>query len=69
MPKPMRLAKTMGYPVILKATAGGGGRGMRLVRSADDLSKLFMAAQGEAEAAFGNPGLYLEKVHRAAPPH
>jgi acetyl-CoA carboxylase biotin carboxylase subunit len=57
----LRLAQDMGYPVILKATAGGGGRGMRLVRSADELSKLFMAAQGEAEAAFGNPGLYLEK--------
>ena len=56
-----RLAGSMGYPVMIKATAGGGGRGMRLVRSADELENLFKAAQGEAEAAFGNPGLYMEK--------
>jgi acetyl-CoA carboxylase biotin carboxylase subunit len=46
---------------MVKATAGGGGRGMRLVRSQDELIKSFLAAQGEAEAAFGNPGVYLEK--------
>jgi acetyl-CoA carboxylase biotin carboxylase subunit len=51
----------MGYPVMIKATAGGGGRGMRLVGHADELDNLFKAAQGEAEAAFGNPGLYMEK--------
>jgi len=51
----------MGYPVMIKATAGGGGRGMRLVGHADELENLFKAAQGEAEAAFGNPGLYMEK--------
>ena len=56
-----QLAAEIGYPVIIKATAGGGGRGMRLVREPEDLSKMFMAAQGEAEAAFGNPGVYLEK--------
>ena len=55
------LAESMGYPVMIKATAGGGGRGMRLVPSADQLDNLFKAAQGEAEAAFGNPGLYMEK--------
>jgi acetyl-CoA carboxylase biotin carboxylase subunit len=55
------LAKEIGYPVMLKATAGGGGRGMRLVKSAGELGKLFAAAQGEAQAAFGNPGLYMEK--------
>ena len=55
------LARKIGYPVMIKATAGGGGRGMRLVRDDSDLVKLFLAAQGEAEAAFGNPGLYLEK--------
>ena len=55
------LAETIGYPVMIKATAGGGGRGMRLVNSADQLESLFRAAQGEAEAAFGNPGLYMEK--------
>ena len=55
------LAAEMGYPVMIKATAGGGGRGMRLVPSADQIESLFKAAQGEAEAAFGNPGLYMEK--------
>jgi acetyl-CoA carboxylase biotin carboxylase subunit len=55
------LAQRMGYPVMIKATAGGGGRGMRLVPAADQLESLFKAAQGEAEAAFGNPGLYMEK--------
>ncbi len=54
-------AAAMGYPVMIKATAGGGGRGMRLVPDADHLESLFKAAQGEAEAAFGNPGLYMEK--------
>ncbi|NDD44425.1 MAG: acetyl-CoA carboxylase biotin carboxylase subunit [Synechococcaceae bacterium WB9_4xB_025] len=55
------LAADMGYPVMIKATAGGGGRGMRLVMDAEQLPGLFKAAQGEAEAAFGNPGLYMEK--------
>ncbi len=55
------LASDMGYPVMIKATAGGGGRGMRLVTREDQLEKLFKAAQGEAEAAFGNAGLYMEK--------
>jgi len=55
------IARRIGYPVMIKATAGGGGRGMRLVREDSELLRLFLAAQGEAEAAFGNPGLYLEK--------
>ncbi|MDJ1176204.1 acetyl-CoA carboxylase biotin carboxylase subunit [Roseofilum capinflatum] len=55
------VARDIGYPVMLKATAGGGGRGMRLVREESQLIKLFRAAQGEAEAAFGNAGVYLEK--------
>jgi acetyl-CoA carboxylase, biotin carboxylase subunit len=55
------IAREIGYPVMIKATAGGGGRGMRLVRDQSDLVKLFQAAQGEAEAAFGNGGVYLEK--------
>ena len=55
------LAEEMGYPVMIKATAGGGGRGMRLVPGPEQLNSLFKAAQGEAEAAFGNPGLYMEK--------
>jgi acetyl-CoA carboxylase biotin carboxylase subunit len=57
----LRIATEIGYPVIIKATAGGGGRGMRLVRNQDDLIKSFLAAQGEAEAAFGNGGVYIEK--------
>lgn len=55
------IADKIGYPVIIKATAGGGGRGMRLVQNDSEMSKAFMAAQGEAQAAFGNPGVYLEK--------
>jgi acetyl-CoA carboxylase, biotin carboxylase subunit len=55
------IAKKIGYPVMIKATAGGGGRGMRLVPSENELSRLFQAAQGEAEAAFGNGGVYMEK--------
>ncbi|MFN7317407.1 MAG: biotin carboxylase N-terminal domain-containing protein, partial [Microcystis sp.] len=56
-----RIADDIGYPVLIKATAGGGGRGMRLVKSADELGDMLKAAQGEAEAAFGNSGVYLEK--------
>ena len=56
-----KLADEIGYPVIIKATAGGGGRGMRLVENKTNLEKMFKAAQGEAEAAFGNDGLYMEK--------
>ncbi|HEY9661836.1 MAG TPA: acetyl-CoA carboxylase biotin carboxylase subunit, partial [Allocoleopsis sp.] len=55
------IAQKIGYPIMIKATAGGGGRGMRLVRSEDELIKSFLAAQGEAEAAFGNAGVYMEK--------
>ena len=54
-------AKTVGYPVILKASAGGGGRGMRVVRKPEDLPGLFQAAQSEASNAFGNGDLYMEK--------
>ncbi len=57
----LSIAREIGYPVMIKATAGGGGRGMRLVREPSELPKLFSAAQGEADAAFGNPGVYLEK--------
>jgi acetyl-CoA carboxylase biotin carboxylase subunit len=55
------IADKIGFPLMIKATAGGGGRGMRLVRDPADLLKLFLAAQGEAEAAFGNPGVYMER--------
>jgi acetyl-CoA carboxylase biotin carboxylase subunit len=54
-------AKKVGFPVILKAKAGGGGRGMRIVRSADDLPNLFHSASTEAANAFGNGELYMEK--------
>ena len=54
-------AEKVGYPVILKAKAGGGGRGMRIVRDAEDLPNLFHAAFTEAANAFGNGELYMEK--------
>ena len=54
-------AASVGYPVILKAKAGGGGRGMRIVRSAGELPNLFHAASTEAANAFGNGELYMEK--------
>src|ERR1700743_178707 len=54
-------AKTVGYPVILKASAGGGGRGMRVIRSPQELPALFQAAHTEAANAFGNGDLYMEK--------
>src|SRR5438034_2760543 len=54
-------ARTVGFPVIIKASAGGGGRGMRIVRSEQELPALFTAAQAEAAGAFGNGDLYMEK--------
>jgi acetyl-CoA carboxylase, biotin carboxylase subunit len=54
-------ASEVGYPVILKAAAGGGGRGMRVVQSRADLERSFVHAQEEARGAFGNPALYMEK--------
>ena len=54
-------AEKVGYPVILKAKAGGGGRGMRIVRNREELANLFHAAHGEASNAFGNGELYMEK--------
>jgi acetyl-CoA carboxylase biotin carboxylase subunit len=59
--KALKLAKEIGYPIIVKATAGGGGRGMRVVRAAADLSHAVKTAQREAEAAFGVPDVYIEK--------
>jgi acetyl-CoA carboxylase biotin carboxylase subunit len=55
------LAEEMGYPVIIKATAGGGGRGMRIIWKAEDLENAWNSARQEAGAAFGNDGLYMEK--------
>lgn len=51
----------IGYPVMVKATAGGGGKGMRLVRTAEELKEKILAAQAEARVAFGNPDVYIEK--------
>ena len=56
-----RIAKKIKYPVILKATAGGGGRGMRIVWKEEDLENAWDSARQEAAAAFGNDGMYMEK--------
>jgi acetyl-CoA carboxylase biotin carboxylase subunit len=60
------LAAELGYPVLLKASAGGGGKGMRIVDGEETLEGDFQTAGAEAEAAFGHPSLYLEKVVRPA---
>ena len=57
----LKLAKEVGFPIMLKATAGGGGKGMRMVETPDDLEKMYTAAQTEAITSFGNGELYLEK--------
>jgi acetyl-CoA carboxylase biotin carboxylase subunit len=57
----LKVAKDIGYPVIIKAVAGGGGRGMRVVRTPDELPQLLKMATREAEAAFGNGDVYIEK--------
>ena len=59
--KALKIAKEIGYPVIVKATAGGGGRGMRVVRAPGELSHAVKTAQQEAEAAFGVRDVYIEK--------
>lgn len=60
-PQALEIAERIGYPVLIKATAGGGGRGMRIVPSAAEMGKLLEAAATEAANAFGVPDLYLEK--------
>jgi acetyl-CoA carboxylase biotin carboxylase subunit len=57
----MEVAKAIGYPVIIKASAGGGGRGMRIVREDAELELAYKTAQHEAEQGFGNPEVYIEK--------
>ncbi|KAG6500642.1 hypothetical protein ZIOFF_040490 [Zingiber officinale] len=57
----VKLAHEIGFPVMIKATAGGGGRGMRLAKEPDEFVKLLQQAKSEAAAAFGNDGVYLEK--------
>lgn len=56
------VADAIGYPVLLKAESGGGGRGMRIARSADEVERAFQEAQGEARAAFGDDRVYMEKL-------
>jgi len=60
-PQIYKLAKEIGYPVIIKATAGGGGKGMRIVVSEETLKNSIIMAQTEAKANFGNPDVYMEK--------
>jgi acetyl-CoA carboxylase biotin carboxylase subunit len=57
----MAIAAEIGYPVMLKAVAGGGGKGMRYVESERELEQAFVTARNEADAAFGNPDVYIEK--------
>ena len=57
-----KMADEIGYPIILKASAGGGGRGMRIVREPSELENTFLMASEEARSAFGNPDLYIEKL-------
>ena len=61
-------AEEVGYPVLIKATAGGGGKGMREVHDPADLESHYKAARAEAAAAFGNDGVYLEKMTPASLP-
>jgi acetyl-CoA carboxylase biotin carboxylase subunit len=55
------VARSIGFPLLVKASAGGGGRGMKVARSADDLSNALATARAEAKAAFGDDAVYLEK--------
>ena len=59
--KAVKVAKEIGFPLIIKAAFGGGGRGMRVVHKAKDLERLLDEARGEADRAFGNPAVFLEK--------
>ena len=65
---PKEEARAIGYPIIIKAASGGGGRGMRIVNSESDLEESINLTQAEAESAFGDPTLYMEKF-LAAPKH
>ncbi|HSG06795.1 MAG TPA: acetyl-CoA carboxylase biotin carboxylase subunit [Longimicrobiales bacterium] len=56
-----RVAGEIGFPIMIKASAGGGGKGMRIATDAESFPKMLAAAQNEAKAAFGNPGVYLER--------
>ena len=60
-PEAMKIAKAMGFPVLIKATAGGGGRGMKVAHTPADLGMALSTARAEAKAAFGNDHVYMEK--------
>jgi acetyl-CoA carboxylase biotin carboxylase subunit len=60
----MEIARKIGFPVLIKATSGGGGKGMRLVEREEDFANLFRMAQGEAESSFGDKRVYVEKYMR-----
>ena len=57
----LRIAKKIGFPVLIKATAGGGGKGMRIAQNEEEFPSLMKMAKAEAQAAFGNPDVYIEK--------
>jgi acetyl-CoA carboxylase biotin carboxylase subunit len=57
----VKVAERIGYPVIIKAASGGGGRGMRIVRKSEDMEKMFIIASKEAEKAFNDPSVFIEK--------
>ncbi len=57
----IKIAEKIGYPVIIKAASGGGGRGMRIVRRSEDMGKMFIVASKEAEKAFNDPSVFIEK--------
>ena len=57
----VEIAEKIGYPVIIKAASGGGGRGMRIVRKSEEMEKMFIIASKEAEKAFNDPSVFIEK--------
>ena len=64
----LEFAREIGFPVIIKAAAGGGGKGMRVAKDADDFARSFQLARSEALSAFGNGDVYVEK-YLARPRH